>query len=295
MTYDPYHLNAPIPNLETDSSYLDPTYQDDAGTFVTNECHDDDDEEISLEVPAEVSYESDVEGSEIEEEDDSSAVSSEAEESDESDYESECTLDRVGGDESVVSTYQSADHDHELFLPKGLAPTYENLKYDEEDSSSDEEYTYNSTRVGFRRPMMLMPRYSSNISDDSEEDSSVRSQNCPSSSRGVSFDDTVTVHAVFETEVYTSQMIDSMYTKREELRINKLRNKREYAYDDNDWENVTEECDMEEDEDGELVHPVHTQKRTFSTGPFLSSGSSIWSVGSAQQVQRSKRMRIYYP
>jgi hypothetical protein len=84
-----------------------------------------------------------------------------------------------------------------------------------------------------------------------------------------------------------------MYTKREELRINKLRNKREYAYDNNDWENATEECDMETDEDGELVHPVHTEKRKFTRGPFLST-SLTWQPQSGA-VHRAKRMRMYYP
>jgi hypothetical protein len=87
-----------------------------------------------------------------------------------------------------------------------------------------------------------------------------------------------------------------MYTNREELRVNKLRNKREFAYDDYDWRNATEECDMQSDEDGELVHPVYTAKRTFTRGPFLSDASaSIWQPTGAGVVHRAKRMRMYYP
>jgi hypothetical protein len=63
-----------------------------------------------------------------------------------------------------------------------------------------------------------------------------------------------------------------MYTKREELRVNKLRNKREFAYELYDWRNAIEEDDMiivessesgseEEEGDvsgmGELIHPAH--------------------------------------
>jgi hypothetical protein len=50
---------------------------------------------------------------------------------------------------------------------------------------------------------------------------------------------------------------------------------------------------METDEDGELVHPVHTEKRKFTRGPFLST-SLTWQPQSGA-VHRAKRMRMYYP
>lgn len=53
----------------------------------------------------------------------------------------------------------------------------------------------------------------------------------------------VTVYQVFETSMYPPSMVSSMYTGRDELRTNKLRNKREYAYDLHDW--GTEEEGME--------------------------------------------------
>lgn len=299
MTYDQYHLNAPIPNLETESSCLN-----DDHTFVTNEYDESSIEEDSdQDMPAEVSYESDNEDSE-----DEYASSASGSDFDESDYESECTLDYPDQDEDdeSVSSFQnrtaSSNTDHELFLPKGLAPTYESLKYDDGSDSEQSHHppSYTSTRVGFaQRPTMLPHKHfhrpSNNISDDSEDDSVHTTSDDGPAKATVSFDTTVTVHALFETDMYTPQMLVGMYTNREELRINKLRNKREYAYDDNDWENVTEECDMEEDEDGELIHPVHLQQRTVARGPVLDGGDGLWSVGGGQQAPRAKRMRMYYP
>lgn len=311
LAYSHFHLNAPVPDLETDESYH---HYDDADSFLTNEMDDDSsieqDEEISQqhddddedEVPAKVSYESDdeIDGSEIEEEEDSStAASSEMSEEgfDESDYESVCTIE----DEQEPHASFSTRHDHDLFLPHGLAPTFENLKCDQ-DSSEDYCHPPSHATYRSRRPlrMMMLPQKQlyqhhqpSNISDDSEDDSIHQStQSHPN--KGVSFDETVTVHPIYETDVYTPQMLDRMYTKREEIRINKLRNKREYAYDNNDWENATEENEMEvDDETGEYVHPVHRVKRTWTRGPFLSNvggASSIWNGG-----VKAKRMRMYYP
>jgi hypothetical protein len=61
---------------------------------------------------------------------------------------------------------------------------------------------------------------------------------------GVTFNESVTVYPIFKTSVYTPTMILAMYTQRDELRLNKLRNKREYAYEEYDWRNVVEEIDM---------------------------------------------------
>ena len=309
ITYDEFHLNAPVPNLETEEHPA--SYLEDDGTLVTNEMSDgsaSDDDEISLSdegndsddaTPAEVSYESDNEQDEDDEPDSSEAEMSEDDGFDDSDYESECTLDYPPtADDDSVASFQSVSRrrDHELFLPRHMPSEYEPLKNDADDDSEDEQLTahhrtYMTTRVGFRprRMMMLMPptmyrrQHPSNISDDSSEDeASIHSQNCkPAAARGVSFDNTVTVHPIFDVDVYSDEQIENMYTKREELRVNKIRNKREYAYDDNDWENATEECDMTLDEDGKLVHPVHKQKRPIWTGGV--------------QVHRAKRMRMYYP
>ena len=308
--YDHYHLNAPVPNLETEA---DPSFSlvtsnasaSDEDVFLHDQERNDSDDHV----PTEVEYESD---HEITETDDDASCSSEAEVSEDeqtmsddeggfhdSDYESECTMDYQDDSDGESCASISRRHDHELFLPHNVSPSYEQLKFDEDDES-DEEMSYHRTYMSTRpRMMMMLPTkqlYSnrpspSNISDDSSEEGSLPTHE----TRGVSFNNTVTVHSVFETSVYTSSMIDNMYTKRDELRINKLRNKREYAYDDNDWENATEECDMETDPDGEYVHPVHTQKRTFLRGPFLSNASSsIWQPAGGT-VHRAKRMRMYYP
>jgi hypothetical protein len=125
--------------------------------------------------------------------------------------------------------------------------------------------------------------------------------------RGVTFNDSVTVHPVFKPAVYTPSMVASMYTKRDELRVNKLRNKREFAYERHDWRNAVEEEEMEANDEGELVHPAHAAEKkkcggrapsprnvvqTYSSalGGYVSGGMS----GSAV-AHRAKRMRMYYP
>jgi len=120
----------------------------------------------------------------------------------------------------------------------------------------------------------LEDQNSPTVSDSSEEDNlSQASVDSSSSSpnkddntedlgggkQSVSFDTSVTVYPIYETSQYSSDMVQQMYTNREELRINKLRNKREYAHDSFNWRDVTEEDGMTvDDTSGELVHPVHT-------------------------------------
>mmetsp|Transcript_24054 Transcript_24054/g.51943 ORF Transcript_24054/g.51943 Transcript_24054/m.51943 type:complete len:98 (-) Transcript_24054:281-574(-) len=97
-----------------------------------------------------------------------------------------------------------------------------------------------------------------------------------------------------------------MYTKRDELRINKSRNKREYAYDLHDWRNVTEEEEMESNDKGETIHPVHCSEkssppvpapcRTRNVVQTYSSALGGYTTGSSSTVvHRAKRMRMYYP
>eukprot|EP01082_Thalassiosira_pseudonana_P001602 g901.t1 g901 contig10:966240-967347(+) len=211
--------------------------------------------------------------------------------------------------------------DHELFLPHDTSPSFTPLKFESDDddsSSSDEEEEGEDECL-----CLLLSAFLPNVSDSSstEEDSSVDSHkskdkngSTPSTAAnttsrpGVSFNTTVAVYPVFETDAYSPSMISSMFTKRDELRINKLRNKREFAYDRHDWRTATEEEEMEAGEDGELVHPVHTMERRETTvtmgggsgmhRPFLSSSPASWQVngGSASSVvHRAKRMRMYYP
>ena len=127
-----------------------------------------------------------------------------------------------------------------------------------------------------QQKQQLEEQNSPTVSDSSEEDNlsqaSVDSSSSSSSNKdgneeeevgsgkqSVSFDTSVTVYPIYETSQYSSDMVQQMYTNREELRINKLRNKREYAHDSFNWRDVTEEDGMTvDDTSGELVHPVHT-------------------------------------
>ena len=76
--------------------------------------------------------------------------------------------------------------------------------------------------------------------------------------KGVSFNERVRVLPIPPNSSYTSEQRFRMYANRFELRENKLRNKKEYAFDGYDWRNATEEgnmaiCPLS----GELLHPAH--------------------------------------
>jgi hypothetical protein len=125
--------------------------------------------------------------------------------------------------------------------------------------------------------------------------------------RGVTFNDSVTVYPVFKTAVYTPSMVTSMYTKRDELRVNKLRNKREFAYEHHDWRNAAEEEEMEANDRGELIHPAHASEKRKCGGRAPSprnvvqtyssalGGYVIGGMSGSAVAHRAKRMRMYYP
>ena len=135
------------------------------------------------------------------------------------------------------------------------------------------------------------------VSDSSEEDNlsqaSVDSSSASSSNKdgndeeeagsgkqSVSFDTSVTVYPIYETSQYSSDMVQQMYTNREELRINKIRNKREYAHDSFNWRDVTEEDGMiVDDTSGELVHPVHTVADVGKKNKKLGSNIKVTGPG----------------
>lgn len=76
--------------------------------------------------------------------------------------------------------------------------------------------------------------------------------------RGVTFNEQVRVLPIPPIEHYTPEQRYKMYANRFELRENKLRNKREFEFDNHDWRNATEEhsmaiCPMS----GDLMHPAH--------------------------------------
>ena len=158
---------------------------------------------------------------------------------------------------------------------------------------------------------------SSNSSSSSDSDDSRRSskaaakkeKEAPPPKAGVSFSDAVTVYPVYPTEAYPADMLDDMFTGKVELRENKLRNKREFAYDAHDWRNASEEKDMEPDDDGELVHPVHCENSVgrspspppvpASTGPCKTRNAvrtypaALGSRVAAGGALHRKRMRMY--
>ncbi|KAL3762324.1 hypothetical protein ACHAW5_006324 [Stephanodiscus triporus] len=235
---------------------------------------------------------------------------------------------------------------HELFLPWDVSPSTESLKYEEEDDeddqdSSDEDgvdndqdddrddgprYPQRTYIIGQNNRNSGRPRMwdgcpsSASISSSSTSSGSSRGSVSSSSSskkrktseestggRGVSFSDSVTVYPVFKTSVYTPSMVTSMYTKRDELRVNKLRNKREFAYELYDWRNAAEEEEMEANDRGELIHPAHAVEKRKCGGKAPSprnvvqtyssalGGYVIGSVSGSAVAHRAKRMRMYYP
>mmetsp|Transcript_9516 Transcript_9516/g.20073 ORF Transcript_9516/g.20073 Transcript_9516/m.20073 type:complete len:414 (-) Transcript_9516:479-1720(-) len=214
---------------------------------------------------------------------------------------------------------------HELFLPFDVTPSTQSLKCEEEDDdSSDEEedvvphYSHRTYMMGnghSGRPRMWdgcpsSISISSNSSSSAESCQESRASKCgskKSGKKGVSFNSSVTVYPVFETTVYSDSMVQGMFTKRDELRVNKLRNKCEFAYDLHDWRNATEEEEMEPNDLGELVHPVHFEKSTpaspkpcqkrnvVQTYSSSLGGYTIGRMNSSGVVHRAKRMRMYYP
>lgn len=94
------------------------------------------------------------------------------------------------------------------------------------------------------------------VSDDDQSSSS--SSTASSKVKGVSFNESVRVLPIPPLSHYTLEQRRNMYTNRFEVRENKLRNKKEYAFDNYDWKNCTEEnsmvtCPMS----GNLLHPAH--------------------------------------
>jgi len=91
-----------------------------------------------------------------------------------------------------------------------------------------------------------------------DDQSSSSSSTVSSKAKGVSFNESVRVLPIPPLSHYTLEQRRNMYTNRFEVRENKLRNKKEYAFDNYDWKNCTEEnsmviCPMS----GNLLHPAH--------------------------------------
>lgn len=94
------------------------------------------------------------------------------------------------------------------------------------------------------------------VTDDDQSSSS--SSTASSKVKGVSFNESVRVLPIPPLSHYTLEQRRNMYANRFEVRENKLRNKKEFAFDNYDWKNCTEEnsmviCPLS----GNLLHPAH--------------------------------------
>jgi len=80
----------------------------------------------------------------------------------------------------------------------------------------------------------------------------------PTPRKGVSFSPNVHIQPIPHVSTLSSTQRRRMYSSSNEVRRNKIRNKKEYRYDGYDWRNVTEESEMGVDDvTGEVIHPVH--------------------------------------
>jgi len=295
-------------------------------------CHDNSDSDSE---PSDAESDEELDPESEEEDNDDESVDHDSDDeydTDEDSVESQRSEDGDLMDGSSCSTpSRTNSHDsplsdasqHELFLPWDVSPCTQSLKYEEDDESSDEEedvphllqrtYMIGNGRSG--RPRMwdgcpssisVSSNSSSSVGSCSSHDSKSSKSNEKAAKTGVSFSNSVTVYPVFETTVYPPSMVQSIFTKRDELRINKLRNKREFAYDLHDWRNATEEEEMEPNDMGELVHPVHCAEKSPPAPPCRTrnvvqtyssalGGYTIGSMNSSGVVHRAKRMRMYYP
>mmetsp|Transcript_23794 Transcript_23794/g.49795 ORF Transcript_23794/g.49795 Transcript_23794/m.49795 type:complete len:294 (+) Transcript_23794:192-1073(+) len=99
---------------------------------------------------------------------------------------------------------------------------------------------------------------------ESDDDSLPSDDDAPTTTKkrqrggGVSFSSTVAVQPIPHSYTLTPMQRRKMYTTCVEVRQNKIRNKKEYRYDNYNWRNATEEWEMGVDMvTGELIHPVH--------------------------------------
>lgn len=92
----------------------------------------------------------------------------------------------------------------------------------------------------------------------SDEDDAPATKKRQRGGGGVSFSSAVAVQPIPHSCTLTPVQRRKMYTTCVEVRQNKIRNKKEYRYDNYNWRNATEEWEMGVDMvTGELIHPVH--------------------------------------
>ena len=112
--------------------------------------------------------------------------------------------------------------------------------------------------------LVRVPSGSSLESEEEDDDRSTSTSSSSSTSsstkrrRGVSFSPSVSIQPIPHSSSLSPTQRRKMYSTSYEVRLNKIRNKKEYRYDGYDWRNVTEEWEMGVDMvTGELIHPVH--------------------------------------
>jgi len=108
-------------------------------------------------------------------------------------------------------------------------------------------------------------RVASGSSLESDDTASLNSSISSSSSStkkrrsGVSFSTSVKIQPIPHSSTLSPSQRRNMYSSSYEVRLNKVRNKKEYKYDGYDWRSVTEEWEMGVCMvSGELVHPAHS-------------------------------------
>ena len=111
----------------------------------------------------------------------------------------------------------------------------------------------------------------SDQSSFSQEDHPHYDENASTSSHHsvVSFDSTVTVHFIPKRQEYSNRIKSSMWMDPQELQLNAARNVLEFAAENWDWRQATEEKDMVIVDDHTLVHPVHMHRQCNMQRQFL--------------------------
>jgi len=113
--------------------------------------------------------------------------------------------------------------------------------------------------------------------DDPSTTSTARTSRCSSfsslssnkASRSVSFDDSVTVRPIPRHDAYSSEEKHLLWADPYEIYENATRNSIEFAADNFDWQQASEEEDFVETETGDLVHPIHYVRRCDAQRNFL--------------------------
>lgn len=91
-------------------------------------------------------------------------------------------------------------------------------------------------------------------------------------SRSVSFDEYVTVVPIPNRNAYSERIRAQLWTPPVEMQENAARNTFEFAAENWDWRQVTDEKDMV-DYNGELIHPIHFMIHDYDVRNLLKSVS----------------------